>query len=509
MHTPAWLERLTSHAARMADQDLRELVHADPARVASSMLRVGPIQACFARQRMDEQAWAALLEVAAERNVAAAIQALFDGEAVNQSEGRPALHMALRSSLGEGAAAQQAHAQAQAARQTLARLIDEMRDSEVTDLVNVGIGGSDLGPRLALEALRDLNPGRFRVHFLSTVDAHASEHLLPTLDPSRTAAILVSKSFGTQETQINGARLKQWLGSGDRLYAVSANVAKAQAFGVSPERVLPIWDWVGGRYSLWSSVGFVIAAALGMEVFERMLAGAAQMDAHVRQAPLAENLAVRHGLTAVWNRNAMGYVSQAILPYDERLSRLSAYLQQLVMESLGKSVTHAGAPVGCATGTVIWGGSGTDVQHSFFQELHQGTDTIPMDFIGVVRPDHDQHAAHAALLANLLAQAEGFANGAHPDDAQKVHPGNRPSTLFLLDALTPESFGALLALYEHSVFVQASIWGINPFDQWGVELGKVLANALLPALTDPTAAVEDPVTAALLAHIHGKAASRA
>jgi glucose-6-phosphate isomerase len=500
MHTPAWLESLTSHAARMADQGLRDLVHMRSAGVAGETLRVGPILACFARQRIDDQAWAALLAVARDRDMEGAIRALFDGVA---------LHMALRSNLGEGAVAQQAHAQAQAARQTLARMIDELRDSKVTDLVNVGIGGSDLGPRLALEALRDLNPGRFRVHFLSTVDAHASEHLLPTLDPSRTAAILVSKSFGTQETQINGARLKQWLGSGDRLYAVSANVAKAQAFGVSPERVLPIWDWVGGRYSLWSSVGFVIAAALGMDVFERMLAGAAQMDAHVRQAPLAENLAVRHGLTAVWNRNAMGYVSQAILPYDERLSRLSAYLQQLVMESLGKSVTHAGAPVGCATGTVIWGGSGTDVQHSFFQELHQGTDTIPMDFIGVVRPDHDQHAAHAALLANLLAQAEGFANGAHPADPQKVHPGNRPSTLFLLDALSPESFGALLALYEHSVFVQATIWGINPFDQWGVELGKVLANGLLPALTDPKALVEDPVTAALLAHIHGKAASRA
>ncbi|MCB1567356.1 MAG: glucose-6-phosphate isomerase [Xanthomonadales bacterium] len=509
MHTPAWLESLTSHAARMADQGLRDLVHMRSAGVAGETLRVGPILACFARQRIDDQAWAALLDVARDRDMEGAIQALFDGVAVNQSERRPALHMALRSNLGEGAVAQQAHAQAQAARQTLARMIDELRDSKVTDLVNVGIGGSDLGPRLALEALRDLNPGRFRVHFLSTVDAHASEHLLPTLDPSRTAAILVSKSFGTQETQINGARLKQWLGSGDRLYAVSANVAKAQAFGVSSDRILPIWDWVGGRYSLWSSVGFVIAAALGMDVFERMLAGAAQMDAHVRQAPLAENLAVRHGLTAVWNRNAMGYVSQAILPYDERLSRLSAYLQQLVMESLGKSVTHAGAPVGCATGTVIWGGSGTDVQHSFFQELHQGTDTIPMDFIGVVRPDHDQHAAHAALLANLLAQAEGFANGAHPDDPQKVHPGNRPSTLFLLDALTPESFGALLALYEHSVFVQATIWGINPFDQWGVELGKVLANALLPAVTDGSLPVADPVTAALLAHIHGKAASRA
>ena len=500
MHTSAWLERLTPHAARLVDLPLRELIAADPARIAAATLQVGPIHACWARQRIDAAADAALLEVARERGIASAFSALFDGAPVNRSEHRPALHTALRGSLGITADAQHAHAQAADTLNAMAGLIDALRASDVTDLINIGIGGSDLGPRLALEALRDHDPGRFRVHFLSAADGCEVPRLLRELDPEKTAAVLVSKSFGTQEALLNGQLVRDWLGSNERLYAVTANMARAEAWGIAPARVLPMWDWVGGRYSLWSAVGFVVAAALGMAVFERLLTGAAMMDAHVLQAAPEVNLAIRHALVAVWNRNAMGYDTHAILPYDKRLARLPAYLQQLMMESLGKSVTQDGVRVDFGTVPVIWGGTGTDVQHSFFQALHQGTDTVPMDLIGTIRtngnPEH-----HRVLLANLLAQAEAFANGASSGDPQKTYPGNRPSTLFLLDDLTPESLGALLAMYEHSVYAQACIWGINPFDQWGVELGKTLAVRLTECLADATKPIGDPVTRALIERI--------
>ena len=501
MHTTAWLERLTPHAARMIDLPLRDLIASDPARIAATSFQVGPIHACFARQRIDAVADTALFDVARDRGLASAFAALFDGAPVNRSEHRPALHTALRSSLGVTPAAQAAHAQACETRRAMAGLIDTLRASDITDLINIGIGGSDLGPRLTLDALRDLDSGRFRVHFLSTADGHAAARLLRDLDPAKTAAILVSKSFGTQETLLNGQAVRDWLGSDERLYAVTANTERAAAFGIAPVRVLPMWDWVGGRYSLWSAVGFVVAAALGMEVFERLLAGAAMMDEHVLRTPPETNLAIRHALVAVWNRNAMGYDTHAVLPYDERLARLPAYLQQLVMESLGKSVTQDGAPVGCGTSPVIWGGTGTDVQHSFFQALHQGTDTVPMDFIGTLRAGSAYPDQHRAQLANLLAQAQAFANGASSGDPQRAYPGNRPSTVFVLDDLTPESFGALLAMYEHSVFAQATIWGINPFDQWGVELGKTLATGLAEALADPARPADDPVTRALIARI--------
>jgi glucose-6-phosphate isomerase len=277
-------------------------------------------------------------------------------------------------------------------------------------------------------------------------------------------------------------------------------VAAAEAFGVAPERVLPMWDWVGGRYSLWSAVGFAIALAVGMDGFEALLAGAADMDAHAVEAPLEANLPIRHALVAVWNRNALGLPTQAVLPYDQRLAHLPAYLQQLVMESLGKSVRSDGRAPGVATVPVVWGGAGTGAQHSFFQALHQGTDVVPADFIGVVRPAHAHRGNHEALLANLLAQAEALGNGHAADDPQKAYPGNRPSTLFLLDELTPHSLGALLAMYEHSVYAQSVLWGINAFDQWGVELGKRIAGELLPAVRGECEA-GDAVTRALLAEI--------
>jgi glucose-6-phosphate isomerase len=507
MRNAGWLDTLVPHAARLIEARLPDLIRLDPARNRDFSLRVGPLHANFARQRLDLPAWQALQRVATDRKVALALQAKFAGAAVNTSEQRPALHSALRSQLSDAPAAVAAAQQASEVRTQMASWVAALDASPVTDIVNVGIGGSDLGPRLALEALRDVDRGRYRVHFLSNVDGSAVQHLMRRLDPARTAAILVSKSFSTQETLLNGSVLRAWLGDDERLFAVSANVARAQAFGVAPERVLPMWDWVGGRYSLWSAVGISIALAIGMEGFEQMLRGAALMDEHVSSQPPAANLAVWHALTAIWNRNALGYPTQAILPYDDRLARFPAYLQQLVMESLGKSVTHEGEAVGHPTVPVVWGGPGTDSQHSFFQALHQGTDTVPADFIGIVRPDHGHAENHRALLSNLLAQTEAFANGEFNLDAQKSYPGGRPSTVLLLDELTPYSFGLLVALYEHSVYVQSVLWGINAFDQWGVELGKRLASLLLPALGSEDGvevAVEDPVTRALLAEIRAR-----
>jgi glucose-6-phosphate isomerase len=293
------------------------------------------------------------------------------------------------------------------------------------------------------------------------------------------------------------------MGDDSRLFAVSANVERAAAFGIPAERILPMWDWVGGRYSLWSAVGFPVVLAIGMDNFERLLAGAAAMDAHVLESPVERNLAAWHALAAVWNRNALGAAAQAVLPYDERLKLLPNYLQQLVMESLGKSVRLDGDAVAAQTVPVWWGGAGTDVQHSFFQALHQGTQAVPADFVGVVRGDHAHADNHAALLANLLAQTEALANGRDNDDPHRAYAGGRPSTLLLLDSLTPETLGMLIAMYEHSVYLQAVSWGINAFDQFGVELGKQVASRLLPALKGEAEA-DDAVTRALLREIESR-----
>ena len=499
----ALVRQFLDHAERLSGARIPDLVEADPGRAQAMALRVGPVYASFARQRLDAPALAILGRLAGHVRLPLALRALVDGASVNVSEDRPALHTALRSDIGRGAVARGAHAQALAARARMADLVAGLRGSGVTDVINVGIGGSDLGPRLVVDALQDFGDGRFRLHFISNVDASDARQVLRGLDPARTAAILVSKSFTTQETLLNGALVRDWLGGGERLYAVSANVAAAEAFGVAPDRVLPMWDWVGGRYSLWSTVGFAIALAIGMDGFETLLAGAAAMDAHAVDAPLEANLPVLHALVAVWNRNGLGLPTQAVLPYDQRLALLPAYLQQLVMESLGKSVRSDGRAPGVATVPVVWGAAGTGAQHSFFQALHQGTDVVPADFIGVVRPAHPHVASHDALLANLLAQAEALGNGQAAEDPQKAYAGNRPSTLFLLDELTPHALGALLAMYEHSVYAQSVLWGINAFDQWGVELGKRIAGELLPALRGEGEA-DDAVTRALIAEIRAR-----
>ncbi|WP_372014832.1 glucose-6-phosphate isomerase [Pseudoxanthomonas sp. 10H] len=494
---------LQSHAARLSGASIAGLLKDEPGRIEAQALRVGPLYATFARQRYDAKAWDALLALGRQRDLAGAFRRLFDGGKINVTEGRAVLHTALRGDLSPAPAAREAHAAAADVRIRMRGLVEALEAGDVTDIVSVGIGGSDLGPRLVVDALRGPLPGRFRVHFISNVDGAAAQRVLAPLDPERTAAVFISKTFGTQETLLNGAIVRDWLGGSERIYAVSANPERAAAaFDIAAARVLPMWDWVGGRYSLWSAVGFPIALAIGMDGFERLLAGAAQFDTHALQAPLESNLAVRHGLTAVWNRNALGLASHAVMTYDQRLALLPAYLQQLVMESLGKRVQLDGSPVAGDTVPVWWGGAGTDVQHSFFQALHQGTGIVPADFIGTVRNDDPYAANHEALMSNLLAQTEALANGQASDDPHRAYPGGRPSTTILLDALTPQSLGALLAMYEHSVYVQSVVWGINAFDQFGVELGKQVANTLLPALRGESKA-SDPVTAALIARLRG------
>lgn len=494
-------DALQPHATRLRGAPLSDLLAREPGRVAAHAMRSGPLYFNFARQSYDAAAWQALVEHARQADLAVAFRRLFDGEKVNVTEARAALHTALRGRHSDAPVAREAHESALQVRARMADLIAQLEASDITDIVSVGIGGSDLGPRLVADALRNPLPGRFRVHFLSNVDGAAAQRTLAPLDPARTAAILISKTFGTQETLLNGGILRDWLGGSERLYAVSANPERAAAaFDIAPGRVLPMWDWVGGRYSLWSAVGLPIALAIGFDRFERLLAGASDFDAHTVQTPLADNIAVRHALTAVWNRNVLGHAAQGVMTYDQRLALLPAYLQQLVMESLGKSVKLDGTPVDADTVPVWWGGAGTDVQHSFFQALHQGTGIVPLDFVGTVSSDAPYAENHQALLSNLLAQSEALANGQRSDDPHRSYAGGRPSTLILLDALTPEALGGLIAMYEHSVYAQSVLWGINAFDQFGVELGKQLANGLLPALKGETEA-KDPVTRALLAEI--------
>lgn len=493
---------LHSHAQRLRGASIPSLIAAEPGRAQSLGLRVGPLYVNFARQKYDRAALDALLQLAAERDVAGGFQRLFRGETVNLTEGRAALHTALRGDLSGAPVAGEAFATAAQVRAQMGELIAALEKTNVTDIVSVGIGGSDLGPRLVADALRPVSGARFRVHFVSNVDGAAMQRTLATLDPATTAGILISKTFGTQETLLNGQILHDWLGGSERLYAVSANPERAaKAFSIAAGRVLPMWDWVGGRYSLWSAVGFPIALAIGFERFEQLLAGAAQMDEHALTAPLEQNLPVLHALTDIWNRNLLGHATHAVMTYDQRLALLPAYLQQLVMESLGKRVQLDGSPVASDTVPVWWGGAGTDVQHSFFQALHQGTSVIPADFIGCVRNDDPYVVNHQALMANLLAQTEALANGQGIDDPHRAYPGGRPSTLILLDALTPQSLGALIAMYEHAVYVQSIIWNINAFDQFGVELGKQLASQLLPALQGEAHAITDPVTLELLGRL--------
>ncbi|PNS07980.1 glucose-6-phosphate isomerase [Solilutibacter silvestris] len=497
-------DALDTQATRLNTTSLQELLRSDATRAESFSLRAGPLYANFARQDYDKAALDALLALADSRGVRAAYKRMVDGEVVNVTEQRPALHTALRGDLSPAKTAHDAFEVAKATRERMHAMVRKLRADGIRDVLSLGIGGSDLGPRFIVDALGQ-DADAPRVHFVSNVDGHALERAIAGLDPATTALIIISKSFNTQETLANAEVARAWLGDGGaRTYAVTSKPSSAEAIGVAAERVLPMWDWVGGRYSLWSAVGFPIAIAVGCERFDALLRGAGDYDRHCLEAPARDNPSIWHALTAVWNRDARGRGSLAVVPYDDRLKLLPAYLQQLVMESLGKSVTIDGAAVGAQTSPVWWGSAGTDAQHSYFQMLHQGTAIVPMDLIGVVNADHAHAANHELLLANLLAQAQALAMGESADDPHRNYQGGRPSTLLLLDALTPEALGTLVAFYEHSVHAQSVLWNINAFDQFGVELGKRLADRTLPALKG-AGATGDAVTDTLIAELGRRA----
>lgn len=532
---------LAEHVDRLAGTHLRELLK-DVARGKRLRHRLGPVLLDLSRQKLDLKALDALGAHVEASGWQAARDAMFAGAPINTSENRAVLHTALRASGSQlpSPAPRDALTEIEQTLQRIDALVKAMELGDasafgvapgITDVVNIGIGGSDLGPRLAVRALAPYHVPGLRSHFLTNVDGQSAYELMHQLDPKRTLVVVVSKTFTTQETLLNGTVLRDWISrayNGDKtavsrhFLAVSANVAEAEKWGVPAAQVYPMWDFVGGRFSLWSAVGLSLAIAIGSYNFHELLRGAALVDDHFRSAAWSENLPVLLSLVEYWNRNAQGRGSRAVVPYADLLTDLTSYLQQLEMESLGKQVTPQGQHVTQSTSAVVWGSVGTNAQHAYFQSLHQGTDVVPLEFIGVVKPAHDLNANHEALLSNLLAQAAALALGKTFDEAlaeatsgteeqrrvlaaQRTFPGDRPSTVMLLDALTPESLGALIALYEHKVFMLGHLWGINAFDQWGVELGKAIARQILPALGEDGAKHADSfdsATQALIGAIH-------
>jgi glucose-6-phosphate isomerase len=493
----------------------------------------------YSKQRVDAGALDRLVALARSAEVEAKRDAMFRGDLVNTTERRAALHTALRNFSGQPVLVEgrDVMPDVEAERAKMLAFADDVREGRLrgalgqpmTDVVNIGIGGSDLGPAMATRALSPFAPAHLRAHFVSNVDGADIADTLRGLDPARTLIIVSSKTFTTQETMTNAQSARAWLvralGEGavaDHFAAVSTRLDKVAEFGVEPSRVFGFWGWVGGRYSIWSSIGLPLAIAIGPDRFQEFLRGGYEVDQHFREAPLENNIPTLMALLGVWNRNVLGYASQAVIPYDQRLARFPAYLQQLQMESEGKSVARDGAPVDRATGAVIWGEPGTNGQHAFFQLLHQGTEIAPIDFLVAANPTQADAHHHDLLLANCLAQGEALmrgraraeaeattaARGATAEEAARLAPhktfsGSRPSSTLLYAQLTPRTLGRLIALYEHKVFVEAAIWDINPFDQWGVELGKELASRLAPIVADPNADLEelDASTAGLIAHV--------
>ncbi|MEM6381587.1 MAG: glucose-6-phosphate isomerase [Pseudomonadota bacterium] len=528
MRVPSLADALSAHAARLAATHLRTLFSQDVHRFERFSCQTAGLLIDWSKEKLDEEAWQALLDLAKAADLEQARDAMLTGEPINSTEGRAVLHTALRT--GDGISSPKGGGWAPAAvrqeisdeRDRFLAFAEQVREGAVaacdgapfTDVVNIGIGGSDLGPAMASRALAPFCDGP-NVHFIANVDGADAVDTLRSLDPARTLVLVASKTFTTLETLTNSRSVRAWLEAsvgekvGSHLAALSTNLDATTAFGIAPERVFCFWDYVGGRYSLWSAIGLALAIAIGRTRFMEMLAGAHALDVHFAQAPLDANLPVILGLIGIWRRNGMGLSAHAVIPYEERLARFPAYLQQLDMESNGKAVRRDGTPVSDRTGMLVFGEPGTNAQHSFFQLCHQGTDIVAMDVLlgrhsvgELVEGRGAEH--HRNLVANALAQTRALAFGRTQSEtreqmetegasgsevaalsAHKSFPGDRPSTTILYDQLDPATLGRLIALYEHKVFVESVLWGINAFDQWGVELGKVMAKSITPALDDP------------------------
>jgi glucose-6-phosphate isomerase len=506
-------QSLRNHASQAREWQMRELFAQDPQRFERLSLDAAGLFLDYSKNRLDGRTLELLAQLARERGVERLRDAMFAGEKINLTENRAVLHTALRAPRNKPFEldGQNVTADVHAVLDHIKTFSDSVRNGswkghtgkEITDIVNIGIGGSDLGPKMVCLALRQFAHPRLTMHFVSNVDGHDMDAALSRVNPETTLFIIASKTFTTAETMMNANTARAWFlqhapeeALARHFVAVSTNVEAIKTFGIDPANMFPFWDWVGGRYSVWSAIGLPVALCVGFGYFSDFLAGAHAMDEHFRSAPIEQNLPMILALVGFWNREFLGCGSVSIAPYHQDLNRFPAYLQQLDMESNGKRVTRAGDTItDYDTGPVIWGDVGTNGQHAYFQLLHQGTDVTPIDFIAALRPAHEFHNHHAALLANCFAQSEAFMKGKTADEVRqdlagqpaeeierlvphKTFPGNRPSNTILMEYLTPATLGALIALYEHKVFVQGALWDVNSYDQWGVELGKVLAKKI-------------------------------
>lgn len=533
------LYALEAHRSDFRDVTIADLFARDPQRFVDFHVAFGDLLFDFSKQRLDRTTRKLLIDLARAAKVEERRTALFAGDIVNTTEGRPALHMALRNMSGTPmqAGGRDIMPDVIAERQKMLAFAEAVRSGVLksasgetfTHVINIGIGGSDLGPAMAARALSPFVASHLTLHFVANVDGADLADTLKRVDLARTLFIVSSKTFTTLETMTNARAARQVvvdaLGEAAvaaHFCAVSTAAKEVAAFGIGEDRRFLFWDWVGGRYSLWSSIGLSLAIGIGKENFEDFLRGGEDIDKHFVEAPLAENIPVLMALIEIWYRDFWDYAAQAVIPYDQRLARFPAYLQQLEMESNGKSVDLLGEPIETPTGAVIFGEPGTNAQHAFFQLFHQGTEIVPVDFLLAAAPIASDLKQHHLLVANCLAQSEALFRGRTQAEVEaklkaqgldaaaiaalaphKVFSGNRPSSTFLYKSLTPRTLGRLVALYEHKVFVQAVIWNIDPFDQWGVELGKELALRLAPLVGDPQAATQDldASTAGLLAHL--------
>ncbi len=515
---PSW-KVLEAHAAQMKSRHLKELFAADDQRFEKFSLQLSPFLFDYSKNLITDETKAGLLALAQESGVETWRSKMFAAEHINATEDRAVMHVALRDKsanpiLIDGADARPA---VNAELERMRKLSEKLRSGgwvgytgkTITDIVSIGIGGSNLGPLMVCEALKAYSDKQFNMHFVSNIDGVQIAEVLVGLNPETTLFVISSKTFTTQETMTNARTAEQWFmaAAGDKsaiakhFVAVSTNLKLVTAFGIAEENIFDMWDWVGGRFSLWSAIGLPIVLSLGYDVFDELLQGAYEMDQHFQSAPLAENAPVMLALVGIWNRNFLGYPAHALLPYDQCLHRFPAYMQQAEMESNGKSVNWAGEQITYGSVPLVWGEVGINGQHAFYQMLHQGTDIIPADFIGSIAPTVAVEGHHDALMANFFAQTQALMLGIDANQVRrelaakgvsaerieeivehKVHRGNRPSNTLLLNKVDARSLGALIALYEHKIFVQGIIWRIHSFDQWGVELGKVLAAAIQPEL---------------------------
>ncbi|UGU17741.1 glucose-6-phosphate isomerase [Sinomicrobium kalidii] len=532
--TQTW-KKLADHFRQLRDVEMKTLFADDPERASKFNIKWNDFYVDYSKNRITDETLDLLLALAEEVKLKDAIKKYFSGDLINETEQRAVLHTALRGEKDAEIVVNGANVipEVVAVQEKIKQFSEAVISGEkkghtgkaFTDVVNIGIGGSDLGPAMVTEALK-FYQNHLNVHFVSNVDGDHVHETLKGLDPETTLFVIVSKTFTTQETLSNATTIKNWFlqhasqqDVAKHFVAVSTNLPKIAEFGIADENVFPMWDWVGGRFSLWSAVGLSIALAVGHDNFKKLLEGARAMDNHFKTADFNNNIPVILALIGTWYNNFFDAESEAIIPYTQYLSRFSAYLQQGIMESNGKSVDRAGNPVNYQTGTIIWGEPGTNSQHAFFQLIHQGTKLIPADFIGFVHSLHGDKDHHNKLMANFFAQTEALLNGKTRDEVIaelqgknlseaeidkllpfKIFEGNKPTNTILADQLTPESLGALIAMYEHKIFVQGVIWNIFSYDQWGVELGKQLASKILKDMESTEVTKHDSSTAALLEH---------